>query len=312
MASMFDTSMKETSATVRGRIFLEDVSILVSGNDENSMMPWEDDDWIPRMKSGKQRTPNMIRNELQRYIDTCKAERISTQTAIIEESLGVNNNSFRKFMNPKTYKDPWSATQNSTYWAAARLLEKVKYEKEQSKKAEKSSGKRKANPSVGGDSEGKKTKAQSKLPTNCSSSASSASKEKSRAELKQDALALIQRISEVEVVSECVFDTCPQIVGKIKPFLLRDGMSKSLLCTALGHINSNSMARFLAGKNQDQSGNVTYKAAYLFFEKLRILEGDVKSQARLQNEVAHPNGFSLAMQKGAGKWIFSCQAERCW
>ena len=52
---------------------------------------------VPLTKSGKQKSPNQIRNELQRYIDECKANGTSNQTRIIEK-MGVNSNSFRKFM----------------------------------------------------------------------------------------------------------------------------------------------------------------------------------------------------------------------
>ena len=41
--------------------------------EDKDLMPWESDDWIPIEKSGKQKTPNKIRGELQRYIDACKA-----------------------------------------------------------------------------------------------------------------------------------------------------------------------------------------------------------------------------------------------
>jgi hypothetical protein len=94
-----------------------------SGDEEETLMPWEQEDFVPRTSSGKQKSPNVIRNELQRYIDASS----ETQTAIVD-SMGINNNSFRNFMNPKTYKDQWSATQNGTYWAAARLLERAKHE----------------------------------------------------------------------------------------------------------------------------------------------------------------------------------------
>jgi hypothetical protein len=42
---------------------------------DKDLMPWERDEWIriPIEKSGKQKTPNKIRGELQRYIDACKA-----------------------------------------------------------------------------------------------------------------------------------------------------------------------------------------------------------------------------------------------
>ena len=61
------------------------------------------------------------------------------------------------------------------------------------------------------------------------------------------------------------------------------------------NINNNSMNRFLSGKKQDQCGNVTYKAAYVFFEKLRILEGESKSAARRKNEKENPYGVSSLM-----------------
>ena len=83
---------------------------------------WEDEDWIPCTAAGKQKTPNMIRNQLRKFIDDSPR----TQTSIIKE-LGVGHNSFYKFMNPNTYKNQWSAVQNNTYWAAAKFLEKQAY-----------------------------------------------------------------------------------------------------------------------------------------------------------------------------------------
>ena len=93
-----------------------------------------------------------------------------------------------------------------------------------------------------------------------------------------EALDLIRRIRSVHGVREgVVHDTCPQIVKKIKDFLQRDGMTKSYLLLALGVINSNSLNTFLSSKKQNQCGNVTYRNAYVFFEKLRILERKPKS-----------------------------------
>jgi hypothetical protein len=39
-------------------------------------MSWDHPLWIPRDKSGQQKSPNRIRGELQRYIDACKAGKI--------------------------------------------------------------------------------------------------------------------------------------------------------------------------------------------------------------------------------------------
>lgn len=58
------------------------------------------------------------------------------------------------------------------------------------------------------------------------------------------------------------------------------------------------------GKKQDQCGNITYRRAYDFFEKKRVLEGEPKSARRCKNEAEHPMGFSLIKER-AHKWIFA-------
>lgn len=217
---------------------------------------WEQDGWVPLLKSGKQRSPNMIRNELQKFIDQSDM----TQTAILKK-MRVNNNSFRRFMDPSTYKDQWSATQNSTYWAAARLLE-AERNKPKKRKAKDSAGKP-------GETVSKKSKG-----------------------LAADELIMAILATEVPTGLP-VYDSCPQLVKKIKDFLARDGMTKSKFCQALGGLNSNSLNSFLSAKKQDGAGNRTYPAAFIFFEKLRIYEGKAKSKQRLQNETEHPMGFEL-------------------
>ena len=105
---------------------------------------------------------------------------------------------------------------------------------------------------------------------------------------------MIQRINAVDGVTEgIVYDTCPQLVAKMKKFLQRDGMTKANLLTALGGINNNSLSKFLAGKKQNQCGNIAYRAGYVFFEKLRILEGEKKSAARKKNERENQQGVSV-------------------
>jgi len=241
-----------------------------SDDDDDTTMPWERDGWVPLMKSGnKQKTPNMVRNELQRYIDQCKADGSATQTRIIEQ-MGINNNTFRRFMDPKTYKNTWSAASNGTYWAGAKLLARLDYEKELAKKTAKLTGKRKSSTTM--DEAGVVTTTSTK-------------KAKTGKQSKEEAEEFIRRINAVVMLNtNAVYDTCPEVVAKIKAFLLRDGVTKTMLCTALGNINSNSMGSFLGGKKQDQCGNVTYQSAYIFFEKLRILGGKAKSKARLKNE----------------------------
>ena len=51
------------------------------------------------------------------------------------------------------------------------------------------------------------------------------------------------------------------------------------------------MCSSLWGENVQNLGNKTYKAAYLFFEKFRILEDEDKSEDRVKNETENPRGF---------------------
>lgn len=77
---------------------------------------WMDPQWVPTNANGKQKTPNSIRSDLAAFMDANKFSRSKVISA-----LGVNPNSFRKFMQHK-YADQWRATENGTYWAAARLV----------------------------------------------------------------------------------------------------------------------------------------------------------------------------------------------
>ena len=231
-------------------------------------MPWEDSDWVPTTKSGKQKSPNMIRNELQRYLDSCGR----TQKDVLTE-LNVSSNSFRKFMNPKTYKDPWSACQNGTYWAAARFLARLEQGNKKINKKN-NNNKRKAASAV--ENDGKPSATSNKRAKSSSSGVS-------RVETEQ----YMQSILDTTAETSHVYDSCPQVVKKIKTFLEEHpGISKAAFCRfALEGANNNSLARFLAAKKQDQQGNIVYKRAYAFFEKLRIKNNEPKSKARLKNEM---------------------------
>lgn len=254
-------------------------------NENAQLKPWEEDGWLPMTKSGKQKSPNQIRNELQKYIDQCKADGSSTQTKIIER-MGVNSNTFRRFMNPKTYKNQWSATSNGTYLAAAQLLAEVKHDADVAKKT----GKRKsAAASVNGSKKAKTGGEAGSFPSKSD---------------KSDAQALIDKIIAQDLPEDApIYDSCPQVVAKIKAFLAQDGMTKAAFLRALGNLNSNSLARFVAGKKQDQCANITYKRAYTFFEKQRLVEGKAKSAARMRNECEQIGGFST--RKQSGSWVFA-------
>eukprot|EP00563_Minutocellus_polymorphus_P002121 CAMPEP_0181043290 /NCGR_PEP_ID=MMETSP1070-20121207/12626_1 /TAXON_ID=265543 /ORGANISM="Minutocellus polymorphus, Strain NH13" /LENGTH=298 /DNA_ID=CAMNT_0023121603 /DNA_START=358 /DNA_END=1254 /DNA_ORIENTATION=- len=251
------------------------VSSSIDDGDDDGM-PWDDDDWVPRNKSGRQTSPNIIRGELQRYIESNSL----TKSKVMKE-MGVTAPSFYKFMDHTSYKDQWKATKNQTYWAAARFLAKVKYEKEQEKKA----------------SKGKKRKAVADGEESIGNTVSKISK-KTKKQDKADAIALIAKINAVEGANtSVVYDSCPELVKKIKDFVAQPGVTKADFCSALGDINSNSLRTFLMGKKQDQCGNVTYRRAYAFFEKKRVLEGQAKSARRLKNESERPRGFSLEKER---------------
>jgi hypothetical protein len=245
---------------------------------------WHEDGWVPRTKAGKQRTPNMIRNELQKHIDTCG----ETQTAVIQQ-LGVNSNSFRKFMNPKTYKDQWSAVQNGTYWAAARLLEAHRNMPKKRKEAPAAS-------------------AATTTAAGTAAEGNAAKKAKTSTSSKQDMIALMVQVYNYPapgVSDSVIYDSCPELVAKIKAFLARDGVTKADFCgLALAGANANSLNKFLSAKKQDGRSNMTYKRAWVFFEKMRLMDGTPKSNARVKNELEQPSGFSTN-RPSTGKWVLA-------
>ena len=58
-------------------------------------------------------TPGRLRGQIRKLLETT-----DIKITELQRMLGVNANSYGKFMNGK-YKDPWAATQNGTYHAAA-------------------------------------------------------------------------------------------------------------------------------------------------------------------------------------------------
>ena len=69
------------------------------------------DEGVPRSLS-----PNKLRAQINKLLQDT-----TIKITEFQKIIGVNANSYGKFMNGK-YKDQWSATQNGTYWAAARRL----------------------------------------------------------------------------------------------------------------------------------------------------------------------------------------------
>jgi len=119
---------------------------------------------------------------------------------------------------------------------------------------------------------------------------------------KAAAVELLNKICAVEGVPPEgvpeVYDSCPEVIEKINTFLKRDGITKTNFMKAL-NLNGKTLNKLLASEGQEQAGNPCYKAAYIFFEKQRILDGRAKSAARLENEAKYDSGFSLKSKRQA-------------
>ena len=109
------------------------------------------------------------------------------------------------------------------------------------------------------------------------------------------------RIEAVVLTEDFVYDTYPQVVAKLKEFLTRDGVTNKMMCKVLGGISPPTLTKFLSGEYTQRLGNETYKAAYeavcVFFEKLRILEKEDKSEERLKNEMENSTGCHYILVK---------------
>ena len=112
------TASKKTKKKKSSKTKLSKSPRKVSNHEDYWMKP----DWEPKDDStGQLVHPDVIRREIMEYIETTS----STKTRVLSQ-MRVNSNSFRKFMDVDRYKEEWRATENGTYWAAARLLEAYK------------------------------------------------------------------------------------------------------------------------------------------------------------------------------------------
>lgn len=102
-----------------------------------------------------------------------------------------------------------------------------------------------------------------------------------------------------------VYDDCGEVRRKIRLLQKTPGFKITHWLKEIGNVNSNSFGRFMASKERDAGGgNTTYPKAYIYFEKMRILEGKKKTQKRLDNESMHPNGFPLENRR-THVWVFT-------
>lgn len=104
----------------------------------------------------------------------------------------------------------------------------------------------------------------------------------------------ITRVLKVELGENGgnIYDSCPEVVDKIEKFLQREGVTLQMFTAAID-VHGNSLRSFLQGKDQDQCSNPCYKKAYIFFEKMRLLEETPKTLRRMQNEAYLVDGFDV-------------------
>ncbi|KAF8898589.1 hypothetical protein BD779DRAFT_22150 [Infundibulicybe gibba] len=100
-----------------------------------------------------------------------------------------------------------------------------------------------------------------------------------------------------------IYDDCGEVRRKIRILQKTPGWKVTHWLKEIGGINSNSFNRFMKEKGRtDGASNGTYPAAYMYFEKNRILEGKKKTATRVSNESIHPNGFPLENRRHV--WVF--------
>ncbi|KAF5564014.1 hypothetical protein FNAPI_2402 [Fusarium napiforme] len=99
-----------------------------------------------------------------------------------------------------------------------------------------------------------------------------------------------------------IYDTCDDIRKKIRPMLAKEGMTQAAFIRALnknlpeGKSVSPANMRYFMGRKgvRDGNTNITFYAAYVFFEKKRIQAGKPKTQFRQKMEKAWGNkGFDI-------------------
>ena len=114
-----------------------------------------------------------------------------------------------------------------------------------------------------------------------------------------------------------VYDTCNEIRKKIRPLLAKEGMTQAAFIRALnknlpeGKSVSQANLRYFMGRTgaRDGNTNITFYAAYVFFEKKRIQAGKPKSKFREEMEKAWgAKGFDL--EHGANQHYTCFAGER--
>lgn len=98
-----------------------------------------------------------------------------------------------------------------------------------------------------------------------------------------------------------VFDTCDDVRAKIRELLDENGISQAAFLRELGKVytpprrlQSKSLNDFLI-KSGPRAGNTSciYYSAYVFFEKMRIRDGQPKTDKRVKMEGLWPEGMNI-------------------
>lgn len=98
-----------------------------------------------------------------------------------------------------------------------------------------------------------------------------------------------------------IFDSCAEVVKKIKQTLVdHPGLTKKAFREVVCGCSPATLDKFLMGKTQQNcQALMVYPLAYAFFERLRMMNGEPKSKARLKNEKDRPMGFDTSRR---GNW----------
>lgn len=231
---------------------------------------------------------DLVRKKIKEFVATKEM----TQTAFCKQ-IGVSAQSMNNFLK---LKGAWNGMQNGTFWGAQRYF----VARDVAKKMEKA-----AMPTAE-----KKRKRESEI--------SDKSSKKSSLE------ALLAKVRDAEltrkVEAEGVYDTCDEVRKKSLEFIASSGMSQTAFIKEIGS-HPPSWSSFIKMKakfkgHNPGAGNGAYPGAYYMLEKVRIVQGEKKSAARLKCEAESAPGMpgyrsfcspkgGYALKNDDGKrWVF--------
>eukprot|EP01049_Picozoa_sp_SAG25_P015692 SAG25_NODE_3290_length_1143_cov_1.118774_1_plen_306_part_00 len=172
--------------------------------------PEEDDDWVPRNKAGNQKSCNVIRGEISRFL--AKGE--MTQTKFLQE-IRCNSNSYGRFMR---LKGAYNGTQNGVYWGAARFFARRQRREAWEKKNNPAAAKRKR--------------------------AEASGTKRKKAKLGDELLA---KLASTPFEPGPIYDSCPEIRRKVTAFLKSGTMTQTAFLRHIG-VAPNSFKSFMKMK----------------------------------------------------------------